>query len=84
MHHIGISNCYDPKLFKTIYGQAHIKPSFLQNRFHADTGYDQELRKFCELNDIRYQSFWTLTANPYVLGSKQFTSLSKKYKRTSA
>lgn len=72
VHYLGVSNCYDPKLFKAIYGQAHVKPSFLQNRFYSDSGYDVELRKFCDANHIRYQSFWTLSANPHILESKTF------------
>jgi diketogulonate reductase-like aldo/keto reductase len=31
---LGISNCYDLPLFKTIYDSAETKPSFLQNRFY--------------------------------------------------
>lgn len=60
---LGISNCYDYKKFTTLYEQATIKPSVLQNRFHEQTQWDTELRKFCKDRGIWYQSFWTLTAN---------------------
>lgn len=60
---IGISNCYDPEMFLTIYEKARIKPSVLQNRFYRESGFDVELRRFCKNHDILYQSFWTLTAN---------------------
>ena len=43
-----------------------IKPKVLQNRFYAETGYDRELRAFCLEKNIRYQTFWTLTANPHL------------------
>ena len=39
-------------------------------RFYAKTGYDKELRKFCLENGIKYQSFWTLGANPEILKSE--------------
>lgn len=60
---LGISNCYDYDMFTTIYNQARIKPSVLQNRFYAESNFDTELRAFCKEKNIWYQSFWTLTAN---------------------
>jgi diketogulonate reductase-like aldo/keto reductase len=67
VHKLGISNCYDLKAFKLIFNEATVKPSFLQNRFYAETDYDKSLRKYCNETNIRYQSFWTLTANPHIL-----------------
>jgi diketogulonate reductase-like aldo/keto reductase len=67
---LGISNCYDLGTLKRLFEAAEIKPAVLQNRFYADTGYDAELRAFCDANAIRYQSFWSLTANPQLLGSE--------------
>jgi diketogulonate reductase-like aldo/keto reductase len=66
---IGISNCYDLRLLQQLYKEARVKPTVLQNRFYADTGYDEEIREFCRQNSITYQSFWTLTANPRILKS---------------
>lgn len=59
---LGISNCYDPHHFKMLYNDAKVKPSVLQNRFYADSGFDVELREFCAEKGILYQSFWTLTS----------------------
>ncbi len=42
------------------------------------------MRKFCDTNGIKYQSFWTLTANPHILGSSYVKSLSQKYNKTPA
>ncbi len=64
---LGISNCYDLAEFKSIYEDATVKPSFLQNRFYSETGYDKDLRKWSGERGVRYQSFWTLTANPHIL-----------------
>lgn len=67
---LGISNCYDLRTLERLYDEAEIKPAILQNRFYADTGYDIALRAFCDTHSIHYQSFWSLTANPHLLGSE--------------
>ena len=72
---IGISNCYEPEVFKLIYEDATVKPSILQNRFYADTDYDKILRKWCNEKSVRYQSFWTLTANPHFLSDPLLQSI---------
>jgi diketogulonate reductase-like aldo/keto reductase len=81
---IGISNCYNLEQLEDLYGSARIKPAVVQNRFHAETGYDQELRAFCRKQQISYQSFWTLTANPHVLAHATITTLASTYGRTPA
>lgn len=63
---IGISNCYDPDLFKRIFAEAKIKPSLLQNRFYRESDFDKELRKFCNEQGVYYQCFWTVNANPHI------------------
>lgn len=81
---IGISNCYDPALFKFLYHAADIKPALIQNRFYADTGYDAEIRIFCQQHGVIYQSFWTLTANPGVLADAIIKHLAVQYRRSPA
>lgn len=81
---LGISNCYDPKLLEFLYRSAEIKPAVIQNRFYADTGYDQTIRAFCRQQDIFYQSFWTLTANPQLLASDTMQTLVSQYRRRPA
>ena len=56
----------------------------LQNRFHADTGYDKQLRDFCRAHGIVYQSFWTLTANPHLLAHAAVRTLARHHGRTPA
>ena len=80
----GISNCYNLSEFESLYRSARIKPSVLQNRFYADSGYDRGLRVFCREWDIVYQSFWTLTANPRVLAHRTMASLASTHGRTPA
>jgi diketogulonate reductase-like aldo/keto reductase len=64
---LGISNCYDARLFAQLFKAATVKPAVLQNRFYARSGYDTELRRFCRANGVVYQSFWTLSANDHIV-----------------
>lgn len=79
---IGISNCYDLQLLQRLYQDALIKPSIVQNRFYAQSGYDTELREWCLSKEIVYQSFWSLTANPNLLGSDIIIRAAQKYLKT--
>lgn len=74
---LGISNCYDPEIFTTLYEMAKVKPKVLQNRFYAESNFDTELRKFCKDKGIWYQSFWTLTANRHALALPAVDELAK-------
>ena len=81
---LGISNCYDLEVLKRLYREAEIKPSVVQNRFYAESDYDMELRQWCLAHDIAYQSFWSLTANPHILGSDSVMKLAIKYRKSEA
>ena len=81
---IGISNCYTPELFRALCEKTRVKPSVLQNRFYAKTGYDVELRALCATHRVRYQSFWTLTANPHVLSDPRLRSIADRHGLTPA
>jgi diketogulonate reductase-like aldo/keto reductase len=81
---LGISNCYSPDVIEKLYKEARVKPSVIQNRFYSDSGYDKEIRAFCKANNIAYQSFWTLTANPMILKSRAVEDKCKKYGKTNA
>ena len=81
---LGISNCYDPQQFKLLYRNSKVKPAVIQNRFYAETQYDQTIRDFCRQQGIIYQSFWTLTANPKVLAHATLQTLAAKYQRSTA
>jgi diketogulonate reductase-like aldo/keto reductase len=80
----GISNCYSLAEFKDLYRSVRIRPAVLQNRFHAETAYDRELRAFCRHEHIAYQSFWTLTANPQVLAHPTIIAAAAAHERTPA
>lgn len=78
---LGISNCYDLDVLVYLYNNAKIKPSIVQNRFYAQSGYDKKLRGFCKQNNITYESFWSLTANPNILSSEVLENLCNKYQK---
>jgi diketogulonate reductase-like aldo/keto reductase len=44
---LGISNCYTLADIEHLCNGSRIKPAIVQNRFHAETGYDREIRGFC-------------------------------------
>jgi diketogulonate reductase-like aldo/keto reductase len=80
--HLGISNCYELNFLKFLYANSKVKPSFVQNRFYSQSGYDREIRIFCKENGIIYQSFWSLTANPHILDSDILKQISLKYNKS--
>ena len=79
---LGISNCYDFEFFTRLYNSARHKPKVLQNRFYNKTKWDCDLRAFCLQNQIAYQSFWTLTANPELLRNKFVQQIARENKIT--
>lgn len=81
---IGLSNCYDLAQLTALVSRARVPPAVLQNRFYAETGYDREIRAFCRDRGIIYQSFWTLTANPVLLGHPALVRIARREGRTSA
>jgi diketogulonate reductase-like aldo/keto reductase len=81
---LGISNCYGLDDLEALSGSVQIKPAVVQNRFYADTRYDREIRAFCRKERIAYQSFWTLSANPHLLGHGTIVALASKYGRSPA
>ena len=81
---LGISNCYDLDELRGLYDSARIKPTVVQNRFYARTGYDREIRAFCREHAVAYQSFWTLSANSHILAHRLIRNLASKYAKTPA
>jgi diketogulonate reductase-like aldo/keto reductase len=80
---LGISNCRAGQL-AALCAAARVKPTIVQNRWVKETHYDRDIRAFCQQQQILYQSFWTLTANPHVLADAAILALAAKYGRTPA
>jgi diketogulonate reductase-like aldo/keto reductase len=81
---LGISNCYRLEDLESLYESARIKPAVVQNRFYADTNYDRHVRAYCDQQEIIYQSFWTLSANPRLLAHESIGAPAAAHKRTPA
>ena len=81
---LGISNCYDLQQLEFLYRTADVKPAVIQNRFYADSQYDRAIRDFCKQQQIIYESFWTLTANPRILADATLQNLAAQYRRSAA
>lgn len=81
---IGISNLYDLSWHQKLFQDATIKPAVIQNRFYAESGYDKAIRMWALAEGIVYQSFWSLTANPHLLGSEMLLNLARHYGKTPA
>lgn len=69
IRNIGISNT-TLSVLEALYTNMTIKPSVVQNRFHDGTAYEIKLRAYCRSNNIVFQSFWTLSANPALVKSE--------------
>lgn len=80
---IGVSNVSLEQLAELVRGAA-IKPAFVQNRCYASTGWDREVRMFCEQQGIAYQGFSLLTANRHVLGARIVQRISQRTRRSPA
>lgn len=76
VRNLGISNT-DLSTLKYLYENAQVKPTIVQNRFHERTGYEVELREYCESHNIIFQSFWTLSANPGLARSQPVIQVSE-------
>lgn len=77
IRNLGISNVTLP-ILQAITREATVKPAVVQNRFHDHTGYEVDLRAFCKENDIIFQSFWTLSANPALVKSSPVANVARE------
>jgi len=60
------------------------RPAFVQNRCHASTRWDGEVRALCAARGIVYQGFSLLTANGRTLGSSAVLAAARRTGRTPA
>ena len=60
---LGVSNFKGLGQLRELVSGARIPPAVVQQRFHAKTGFERPMRRWCTEQGIVFQSFWTLTAN---------------------
>jgi diketogulonate reductase-like aldo/keto reductase len=80
---LGVSNVNADQL-ETIYNEARVKPTFVQNRCFASTGWDAQVRSFCDRHGIFYQGFSLLTANTPLVHIAAFRQIVERVGRTPA
>jgi len=80
---LGVSNISFDQL-ATLIESVNIAPAFVQNRCFARSRWDADVRALCETNDIVYQGFSLLTANPHVLSSPRLIAIARRHGKTVA
>jgi diketogulonate reductase-like aldo/keto reductase len=78
---IGVSNISAEQL-KSLLQEVRIKPTFVQNRCYARTGWDKDVREICISENILYQGFSLLTANRAELSQPIIAEIALKYNKT--
>lgn len=74
---IGISNVNELQL-RQLAEKSRVRPHVVQNRCYASQGWDAPVRGFCRENNIIYQGFSLLTANPEVVSSTRVCKIAEK------
>jgi diketogulonate reductase-like aldo/keto reductase len=80
---LGVSNVKIDQL-QRLWKEARIRPSIVQNRCYASSGWDRRVREFCVANELVYQCFSLLTANRDVLASAELARIAKHHGQTTA
>ena len=80
---IGVSNVSLGQL-RTLVQAAEIPPRFVQNRCFAVTQWDRDVREFCAEQNIIYQGFSLLTANPQLFREPDMIKLARRHQKTVA
>lgn len=81
VEHLGVSNVNIGQL-SALWDYAKIKPSFVQNRCFAKSGWDREIRIFCRDRGIVYQGFSLLTANRQELSVPRVSAMAEAKEAT--
>jgi len=79
---IGVSNTYDVDTLESLSSER--KVQVVQNRWYERNSFDKDVYEYCKQNGIMYQSFWTLTGSPTLLGSSAVATLAEKAGATPA
>jgi len=80
---IGVSNVSLGQL-RLLVQAAEVPPGFVQNRCFAVTQWDRDIREFCAAQNITYQGFSLLTANPQLFREPDMINFAKRRQKTVA
>jgi diketogulonate reductase-like aldo/keto reductase len=75
---LGVSNV-EPHHLAGLALHSSTPPAFVQNRCHARTGWDREVRAWCHDHGVRYQGFSLLTANHRELARAEVAAIAKRH-----
>ena len=79
---IGVSNISLRQL-RELEG-AKTRPMIVQNRCYADQGWDADVREYCLAENMIYQGFSLLTANPEIVGHPSTAAIARRLGATPA
>ena len=82
IRYLGLTNIHDLDFLEKLYSDVRVKPTILQNRFHANRKFNLPLRSFIRQHNLRWQAFWILTGNGGTVGGPVAKDIAKKYKVT--
>ncbi len=74
---LGVSNVNAGQL-RSLCEKANVRPAFVQNRCFAQRGWDKEIRAYCRENQVIYQGFSLLTANPEIFRNPRFLEIVRR------
>ncbi len=80
---IGVSNV-TLKQLQCLCEKARVRPRIVQNRCYAAQGWDRSVREFCVANELVYQGFSLLTANPKAVADPRLAKIAERHDRTVA
>ena len=82
IRYLGLTNVHDLSFLEQFYNDVRIKPTILQNRFHANRQFNVPLRSFIREHNIRWQAFWVLTGNGGTIGGPVAKDIASKNQLT--
>ncbi|KAI0035857.1 Aldo/keto reductase [Vararia minispora EC-137] len=65
---IGISNVYDVRVLNALVRDGGRRVDVVQDRWYEGNGWDADVVGWCRANGAQYQSVWTLTGSPSLVG----------------
>lgn len=82
IRYLGLTNVHDLDFLQQFYSDVRVKPTILQNRFHANRKFNVPLRSFIREHNLSWQAFWILTGNGGTVGGPVAKDIAKKYNVT--
>uniref|UniRef100_A0A7S0AW42 NADP-dependent oxidoreductase domain-containing protein n=1 Tax=Minutocellus polymorphus TaxID=265543 RepID=A0A7S0AW42_9STRA len=82
VRYLGLTNVHDLDFLQRFHSDVRVKPTILQNRFHANRQFNVPLRSFIREHNLTWQAFWILTGNGGTVGGPVAKDIAKNYNVT--